>query len=208
MGIWARIWPVLALTTLLGAVLAIPLAWAAVSFLRDRIRYRCSYDGSFICADGNGYALAVLALGFCVGVLLLATAAAAAILSDRPPLATRVTAGMGIACVVFTVGASIVADSGRNPASLIPDDTWSSVMAKPALILAAAGVALALVVVSPPRFPKRVGLWVALLLALAATGVELTLAFGTVPVLFAVVIALSTVRTPVEPIPVTSASAR
>lgn len=193
----ARIWLAIGATVLVGLVGVIPLSMAMITFLRERMHLYCSFarmgsddPGSYLCADGIGYILPGLVLWFWFGSLLLATAITAAVFLPRPPLAIRALAIIGMAGLVSTVTVSVLADSGRHPAGEIPADTWVTVMAVPAVLFGLACVALILAAVSHSRTLGRVSLWVAFALVLAATVVEPTLAFGTVPVLIAAGIAL------------------
>lgn len=192
-----RVWLALGATALAGFVLVIPLSMAMITFLRERMHVYCSFGrmgaddpGSFTCADGIGYILPGLVLWFWVGMLLTVTAIATAVLAPRPLLATRVVAMIGVGGLAFLVTASLVADSGRHPASEIAADTWVSVMAVPSVLFGVASVALVIAAASRSKALTRVALWTPLALVLAATVVEPTLAFGTVPVLLAVGAAL------------------
>lgn len=193
----ARTWLALGATVLAGVLLLIPLSMAMVTFLRERMHLYCSFGrmgsddpGSYYCADGIGYILPGLVLWFGVGTLLLATAIATAVLAARPLPAVRAMTIIGVAGLVFTVAVSLLADSGRHPASDIPADTWATVMAVPSVVFGLACAALVVAGASRSRTPTRVALWVGFALILTATLVEPTLVFGTVPVLIAVAVAL------------------
>ncbi|MET1052805.1 MAG: hypothetical protein ABWX65_09225 [Mycetocola sp.] len=212
-----RVWLAVAAVIPTGVLLAIPLALSTVTFLRERMHLYCSFlrmgdddPGAYYCADGIGYILPGLILGFWVGVLLLAVAITSAVLLPRPALATRSLSVLGIAGLVFTVVASLVASAPRAGDGDPPDAAWAGVMVAPSLLFAVASVILLIVALGGFRRFTRTALWVVLALVLPATAVEPSLLFGTIPTLMASAAALlmSYVRVPASLAPAAASSAR
>ena len=192
MNLAPRIWIALGINTVATVVLFVPLAMAALAFLKDRVHLYCEFarmgsddPGVYLCADGIGYILPGLILAVVIGLLLLATSLTVAIGLLRPRIAVRVLAGVGIVALAFPLLTAAVAMSLRHPASNIPVDTWSTVLLVPTLVLSAAAVALTITFFVRSSTVIRIALSAALALTLAATIVEPTLAFGTVPALAA-----------------------
>lgn len=183
-------WLAVGITLVGNLLLVLPLSMAAIPFLRDRMYLYCDFarmgasdPGSFLCADGISYIGPGLVLGIVVALLLLAAALVVAIWIPRPLVAVRAVAGVAITSLAFTVAASLVASGNRHPASAIPEGAWSLVMATPTVLFSVAAVALALTGVLRAPVAVRVALSVSVALIAAATVIEPTLAFGTVPAL-------------------------
>jgi hypothetical protein len=186
------VWRAVGITLIGNLLLVLPLSMAAISFLRDRVYLYCDFarmgasdPGSFLCADGISYIGAGLVLGFVVALLFLAAALAVAVWMPRPLVAVRAEAGVAITSLAFTVAASLVVSGNRHPASAVPENAWSVVMATPTVLFSVAAVALALTGVIQVPLAMRMTLAVSIALIAAATVVEPTLAFGTAPALAA-----------------------
>jgi hypothetical protein len=197
-----RVWLALAGTLLAGVLLVLPLGFAAMAFLQERLHLYCSYGRmgqdeprAYTCSDGIGYALPALGLGVTVGLLLLATALATAILFPRPHVAVRVLSAIGIAGLALVVVTSVYAAGQRPGFEGVPADTWSTVMAVPSVLLGGASASLLVATVTRARAAR----YVAIALVVAATAVEPTILFGTVPSALAIAsaILLGRVRQPV-----------
>ena len=202
-----RVWLAIVATVVADLVLFWPLTTSALAFLRDRMRLYCSGGEGITCADGIGYIFPGLGLWFWMSTLFLSTALAIALFGSRPMLATRVLSGVAVAGLAFTVIASLVANAQRHPLDYIPADTWLNLMGVPTLLFGAAVVPLTVAIFSRSRVVIVGSLCAALALVFAATIVEPSLAFGTTPVVAALVAALLCATAPIVPVPVPDVSA-
>ncbi|SFN41652.1 hypothetical protein [Mycetocola miduiensis] len=195
----ARAWLAMGVTVLTGMVLVIPLSMAAIAFLRDRMHLYCSFlamgdddPGAYYCADGIGYLVPGLVLGFFTGLILFAAALILLMFLER-----RLLAGIGIAGTAFVVVASLVAGAPRPGDGQPPAGAWADVMAGPSALLAAAS-ALLVVSMFLPVSGARIALGGALAVLVITTVFEPTLVFGTVPAALAVgaALVLASLRAP------------
>lgn len=163
-----------------GGVLAVVVAFASLGLVRDTLHFNCWWgiggewgpDGTWVCADGIGYAGVAVVLGGMSGVLLLI---GLGISFARPSLGRSIVylvlAAVSLAWIGWWTFYAATAYTGPRPVGESGQGLWV-VTVLPALALSTLGLVVGAVGALTLRRWSPAGLWVGVSMLLVATTLQ------------------------------------
>lgn len=177
---WGERGPEAAAAVATGGVLAVAVAFASLGLVRDTLHFNCSWGiggewgpaGTWVCADGIGYAGVAFVFGGMSGLLLLI---GLGISFARPSFGRSIAylslAAVSLAWVGWWTFYAATAYTGPRPVGESGQGLWV-VTVLPGLTLGTLGLVVGAVGALTLRPWSRAGLWVGFSLLLVATALQ------------------------------------
>ncbi|MEI3867787.1 hypothetical protein V6S02_11935 [Microbacterium sp. CCNWLW134] len=179
--------PEAAVAVLLGGVLSLSSGAAVLGLVRETLHFNCSWgiggewgpDGTWVCADGIGYAGVAVVLGGMSALLVIVGLVAAISRPSRGRSIVLLTlAAISLGWILWWTFYAATSYSGPRPAGETGWALWA-VTVLPAILLSTVGLLVGAVGAFTRRSWSRVALWCGIGLMIAGTALQLGVGIAT-----------------------------